>query len=110
MIWRRETGAGGRAGVFGCFPGPSHGHPVRAVPLAAFIPSRVPGRGPGGMGRVRVRGAVRRGQSRLAPAPPGDCGGAEDLATSRLAAGQEELFMPPALAWSRAVLGWARAG
>ena len=43
------NGSRGRAGgVFGC-SGPSHVRclPVRAVPLAAVIPSRVPGREPG---------------------------------------------------------------
>ena len=38
-------------------------HPVRAVPLAAFIPSRVPGRGRGAWGGFTSRsgGANQRG-------------------------------------------------
>jgi hypothetical protein len=62
-MWRRGMGARGSARVFGCFRS-SHvpGHPVRAVPLAAFIPSRVPAvAGEHGAG---PRQAVRRGQSR----------------------------------------------
>jgi len=73
---------------------------VRAVPLAAVIPSRVPGRRAGAAwgGSASERGAVRRGQSRGAPALPVRAAGQTQDATSRLAAGQEELFTPPAQA------------
>lgn len=54
---KREAVAGAWCSVVLVRPhGP--GHPVWAVPLAAFIPSRVPA---GAMGRVRVRGLLRRG-------------------------------------------------
>ena len=86
MIWRRGTGAG----VWGIqlLSGPSHGQglAVRAVPLAAVIPSRVPGRGRGRMGRVRVRRGGPAGSIKGAPAPPGSGGGADtggDLAPGR---------------------------
>jgi hypothetical protein len=78
MIWAAGNRSRGACGVFGC-SGPSHipGHPVRAVPLAAVIPSRVPGRGRGAWGGPASEEAVRRGQSKTAPAPPGDGGGAD---------------------------------
>ena len=50
-------------------------HPVRAVPLAAFIPSRVPGHDRGGMGRVRVK-ERSGGANQMGALPPGG-GGAE---------------------------------
>lgn len=43
-------------------------YPVRAVPLAAVIPSRVPAVA-GGMGRVRVRADGQAGSIKRAPAP-----------------------------------------
>ena len=71
MMGRRETGAGGRAGVFGCAfcSVPWSGSRRAAVPLAAFIPSRARGRGRGRMGRVRVRGG-QAGSIKTTPAPP----------------------------------------
>jgi hypothetical protein len=69
-----------------------------AVPLAAVIPSRVPGRGRGAWGGSASEQGGQAGSIKLAPAPPGEGGGADTKATSRLAAGQEGLFMPPALA------------
>jgi len=87
---RRETGAGGLArGIRLCV----QVRPVvsvwrAAVPLAAFIPSRVPSRGPGNAWGGPRQGAVRRGQSRRRPRRH-EGGGAENRATSRLAAGQE---------------------
>jgi len=53
---RRETEPGAVPGVLG-YSGPSHVRclPVRAVPLAAVIPSRVPGRGRGAWGGPRQR-------------------------------------------------------
>ena len=96
---KREPGV---CGVFGC-SGPSHGpgHPVRAVPLAAVIPSRVPGRGRGAWGGSASEEAVRRGQSDGRPRRR--CGGGADSWRPRawpLARGK--LFMPPAPAGSRA--------
>ena len=44
-------------------------YPVRAVPLAAVIPSRLPA-GAGGMGRVRVRAGGQAGSIKRAPVPP----------------------------------------
>jgi hypothetical protein len=64
---KREPGPCG--GVFDC-SGPSHGQglAVRAVPLAAVIPSRVPGPVAGAAwGGSGAEGAVRRGQSRGRP-------------------------------------------
>jgi hypothetical protein len=81
---------------------PMSGLPVRAVPLAAVIPSRVPGRGPGGMGRSASEVAVRRGQSRRRPRCRMTGGGADNSAASRLAAGQGKLIMLPALRGSPA--------
>ena len=61
-------------------------YPVRAVPLAAVIPSRVPAVAGGhGAGPRQNR---RSGGVNQAGARAGD-GGADRLATSRLAAGQE---------------------
>jgi len=60
---------------------------VRAVPLAAVIPSQVPAVA-GCIARVRVRGeSVRRVNQIGLPTPGGD--GADRPATSHLAAGQE---------------------
>ena len=69
MIWRRETGAG-VVRVFGCVRS-SHVrcHPVRAVPLAAFIPSRVPGRGRGAWGGSASE--VSGGANQMGALPPG---------------------------------------
>ena len=88
-----DDGGGGKRsrgvvqGVLG-YSGPSHVRclPVRAVPLAAVIPSRVPGRGRGAWGGPRQRrsGGVNQGGARATRT-----GGADRTATSRLAAGQE---------------------
>jgi hypothetical protein len=79
MIWRRETGAGGREGHIRLFRSvPWFGSAVRAVPLAAVIPSRAAG--PGGRGRmgwVRVRRGGQAGSIKGAPALPGEGGGAD---------------------------------
>ena len=88
MIGRRETGAGSVRGIRLCV----QVRPVvrvwrAAVPLAAFIPSHAPA-GPGVHGAVRVRAGGQAGSIKTPPAPPGG-GGAENRATSRLAAGQE---------------------
>jgi hypothetical protein len=56
---------------------------VRAVPLAAVIPSPGPGRGRGGMGRIRVRGGGQAGSIKLAPAPRRRGRQASDLAPGR---------------------------
>ena len=84
----RETGAGGRAGgIRLCVQvRPVVGVWRAAVPLAAFIPSRVPAMA-GAHGAVCVRersGGVNQDDARAARG-----GGAENRATSRLAAGQE---------------------
>ncbi len=112
MIWLRGTGAGGSCWVQ-LFSGPSHVrcYPVRAVPLAAFIPSRDPGRGRGAWG-----GSVSEGRSggvnQMAALPPAAgqnslrpraWRGAECLATSRLAAG-------PGSVGHAARAGWVMAG
>jgi len=55
---------------------PMSGFPVRAVPLAALIPSPGPGRGPGGMGRSASVKGGQAGSITGAPAPE-DRGGAE---------------------------------
>src|SRR5262245_7207549 len=102
MIWRRETGAGGRAGVFGCARS-SHVpevNPVRAVPLAAFIPSRVPGRGRGAWGGFASE-VVRRGQSDWRPAAWGGGGIACGLAPG----GGRNAWRPRAVP-----LGWCSRG
>ena len=58
--------------------------PVRAVPLAAFIPSRVPGRGRGAWGGSASEEAGQAGSIRGTPAPPGRRGRiAGDLAPGR---------------------------
>src|SRR5260221_11822847 len=68
MMWLRETGAGGRAGFSCSRVRPIFRvYPARAVPLAAFIPSRDPGRGRGAWGGSASGEAVRRGQSRGRP-------------------------------------------
>jgi hypothetical protein len=111
MVGQRGTGAGGCGGIR-LLSGPSHGEglAVRAVPLAAVIPSRVPGPvARGRMGRVRVRGAVRRGQSRGRPRRRVTAAGQTLKATSRLAAGQVELLIGQ-LAGARAYWPEIRAG
>src|ERR1035441_1256938 len=55
---RSRGGWGGFGFAFGSVPWSGL---VRAVPLAAVIPSRVPGRGRGRMGRGRGRGGGRAG-------------------------------------------------
>jgi hypothetical protein len=90
MIWRRETGAGSREVHIRLFRSvPVVGSAVRAVPLAAVIPSRAAGPGGRGrMGRVRVRRGGQAGSIKGAPALPGEGGGADtgrDLAPSRWA-------------------------
>src|SRR5258708_3816614 len=68
MMVLRETGAGGRAGFSCSRVRPIFRvYPARAVPLAAFIPSRDPGRGRGAWGGSASGEAVRRGQSRGRP-------------------------------------------
>src|SRR5213596_918461 len=87
MIWRpgkREPGLAGDIRFVQVRP--MAGSAVRAVPLAAVISSRVPGRGRGRMGRVRVRGGGQAGSIKGAPALPGEGGGADtggDLAPGR---------------------------
>src|ERR1039457_7578864 len=63
-------------GGFSCFQvrPRSGGPPVRAVPLAAFIPSRVPGRGRGAWGGSASEEAGQGGGIRGKPAPPGGGG------------------------------------
>ena len=63
-------------------------YPVRAVPLAAVIPSGIPAVA-GRHGAVRVRAGGQAGPVKFAPAPPGEGGGADKSAASRLAAGRE---------------------
>ena len=90
----RAAGNGSRGGAgYRLSAVPCPGLPVRAVPLAAVIPSRDPRPGPGGMGRVRVRGG-QAGSIRSAPAPPGRRG--RQIAASRLPR-PGKLFMPAAL-------------
>jgi hypothetical protein len=72
---KREPGACGVIRLSGSVPW--WGPVVRAVPLAAVIPSRVPGRGRGRMGRVRVRRSGQAGSIKGAPARPGEGGGAD---------------------------------
>jgi len=66
------NGSRGRAGLRLC-SGPSHvpGHPVRAVPLAAFIPSRVPGRLAGGHGAGPRQRGWSGGVNQMGALPPG---------------------------------------
>src|SRR5258707_8865652 len=83
MMWLRETGAGGRGGFSCSRVRPIFRvYPARAVPLAAFIPSRDPGRGRGAWGGSASGETVRRGQSRGRP-------------RRRIAAGQND-WRPPA--------------
>jgi hypothetical protein len=71
------------------------GSAMRAVPLAAVIPSRAAGPGAGAAwGGSASEEAVRRGQSRGRTRCRVRAAGQTQEATSRLAAGQEELFMP----------------
>ncbi len=84
-------------GVCGCFQFRPRFRvvPVRAVPLAAFIPSRVPGRGRGAWGGFASGGQA--GSITGPPAPPGCGGGAEwtgDLAPGRRACGRVMLPWP----------------
>src|ERR1039458_2509476 len=84
MIWRPGNGEPGAVrGVFGC-SGSSHvpGYPVRAVPLAAVIPSPGPGRSRGAWGGSASEGG-QAGSIRWAPAPPGHGGGGGEVGTSR---------------------------
>lgn len=112
MMGAAGNGSRGGAGYLSLLSGPSHGEglAVRAVPLAAVIPSRVPGRCRGRMGRVRVRkersGGVNQDGARAAG---WRAVGQTQEATSRLAAGQEELFMPPARA-AGSPAGWREIG
>src|ERR1039458_10538885 len=74
------AGNGSRGAVLGgfsCFQvrPRSGGPPVRAVPLAAFIPSRVPGRGRGAWGGSASEEAGQGGAIRGTPPPPGGLGG-----------------------------------
>src|ERR1039458_10173019 len=86
-----ELGAGNGSrgavlGGFSCFQvrPRSGGPPVRAVPLAAFIPSRVPGRGRGAWGGSASEEAGQAGSIRGTPPPPGRRGRiAGDLAPGR---------------------------
>ena len=75
-----------------------------AVPLAAFIPSRVSGRGRGRMGRVRVRGSGQAGSIKTTPAPQWGRRGRKpgDLAPGRWPGKLFMLFMPHASAASPA--------
>jgi hypothetical protein len=112
MMGRRETGAGGLAGVFGCA--------FRSVPWSVsggrqcrWLHSSLrvsPARAGNAWGGPR-QGAVRRGQSRRRPRRH-ERGGAENRATSRLAAGQESclLFMPHAPAAVRLRRAWPGSG
>src|ERR1039457_7697046 len=73
------AGNGSRGAVLGgfsCFQvrPRSGGPPVRAVPLAAFIPSRVPGRGRGAWGGSASEEAGQAGASRRKAPPPGGGG------------------------------------
>src|ERR1035441_8177205 len=63
-------------------------HRVRAVPLAAFIPSPGPGRGRGAWGGSASEGAVRRGQSDGRPAARGG-GGQNSLRSEERRVGKE---------------------
>ena len=69
IIWAAGNGSRGRAGYSVVFQVRPHvpGHPVRAVPLAAVIPSRVPGQDRGAWGGSASEEAVRRGQSNGRP-------------------------------------------
>jgi hypothetical protein len=98
MIWQRETGAGGSCGGIRLFRSvPRSGSPVRAVPLAAVIPSRVPAVAGGAWGGSASGQGGQAGSIKWAPAPPGEGGGADNSAASRLAAGQGKLIMRPVL-------------
>lgn len=72
---KREPGPCGDVWLSGSVPwwGPL----VRAVPLAAVIPSRAPAGGRGRMGRVRVRRSGQAGSIKGTPALPGEGGGAD---------------------------------
>src|SRR5690349_13289099 len=89
MIWRRGNGSRDPAGDIRLFRFvPMVGSAVRAVPLAAVIPSRSrrPGGPEGRMGRDRVRRGGQAGSIKGAPALPGEGGGADtggDLAPGR---------------------------
>src|ERR1035441_2809367 len=88
MLWRAGNGEPGAVrGVFGC-SGSSHvpGYPVRAVPLAAVIPSPGPGRSRGAWGGSASEGG-QAGSIRWAPAPPGRGGGGEQVGGPRPGAG-----------------------
>jgi hypothetical protein len=84
---KREPGA--CRAVF-VYPGPSHGRSSSAGSAAGCIHPFAwsPAGGRGRMGRVRVTGERSGGVNHVWRPRRGNGGGAEDLATSRLAAGQ----------------------
>src|SRR5262249_18133130 len=96
------NGSRGSCGVFGC-SGPSHVRclPVRAVPLAAVIPSRVPA-GAGGRGAGPRQGRGQAGSIKRAPAPPVTAAG-PTTRRPRAWPLAGRLFMPPAGPGSPAV-------
>ena len=100
-------------GMFGC-SGPSHSW-VRLCGQCRWLQSSLrvpPARGAGAAwGGSASEEAVRRGQSRGRPRCRVRAAGQTQEAASRLAAGQEELFMPPAQA-AGSPAGWRemRAG
>ena len=101
MIGRRETGAGALRGMRLFSARPRYRViPVRAVPLAAFIPSRVPGRGRGawgGFASERSGGANQRGAR-----PPG---GGGRIACGLAPGGGQNAWRPRARATGRE--GWS---
>src|SRR5258706_9604625 len=82
MMWLRGNGSRGCGDSVVSGPSQVRCYPVRAVPLAAFIPSRDPGRGRGAWGGSASGETVRRGQSR---GPP----------RRRIAAGEKDLGPRP---------------
>ena len=93
MMGRRETGAGA-FGYAVVWPVPGSGSiPVRAVPLAAFIPSRVPGRGRGAWGGCASEDG-QAGPIREAPCPPGAGGRAVEDADRSAVPDPHEVLLP----------------
>ena len=91
-----DRSRGSATRLFGSVP--SSGFSGAGSAAGCSHPFACPGRGRGRMGGSASEGAVRRGQSRGRPRCRVRAAGQTQDATSRLAAGQEELFMPPAQA------------